>query len=239
MGIEESRSHSKILKGVDMKIKVKQSTVKELEGPEFTTTAPQLLHELYQQREDLNERIQKYVPEIIRDLPRLPDDRFWELVDAFKAVLEYSGKEDMYDKVKWGAEEFSRRALVSGILPFWEYMRFTKQYDEMVSKIYDLLFGKIVGGDDHYGDVLDSYPLHGREAYENALKGVVVKGDPYLGENYVVTRLDESLEFWLPNFLSYFIEMDEEDVYMSSMRDGLKGLDDDDYYVDRWRLENS
>jgi hypothetical protein len=51
-------------------------------------------------------------------------------------------------------------------------------------------------GDDGFGDMTDSFPLHGRRKYEAALKGKLPE-KYHLGENYVAMYLEEAMLKWL------------------------------------------
>jgi len=128
----------------------------------------------------------------------LNDDDFWALMEEFKATLKRYKMDNtekaahsfihsiVWGHYKHGIDEDNRSVA----------LRFVKTYRASTKAIYKPLFDVISGyGDDGYGDILDSFPLFGRERYEKALEGKL-EGDSkaqYQGENYVAMSLDNAI----------------------------------------------
>lgn len=75
-------------------------------------------------------------------------------------------------------------------------LRFYKTYRRLKARLSKALWDVIEGfGDDGYGDVIDSFPLFGRERAEKALKGEIEgeSRDQYQGENYIGMSLENAL----------------------------------------------
>jgi len=103
-------------------------------------------------------------------LELLTDDEFWSILPRYRKEVLSSivGGRD----TEASAHNLSCRMELRGEEKASIYMRFAKTYEAKSAALYKPLFETVEGrGDDGYGDLLDSLPLIGREAYEKALNG--------------------------------------------------------------------
>jgi len=152
--------------------------------------------EIARQMYEIQDEINRAKNAIVETLELMDEDLFWALMDNLKKSIKASGNH------KIGVERFIHNASYGHVAvegKFTEIMdvlRFLKTYEAKVGALYKPLFKVIEGyGDDSYSDMIDSFPLFGRERYEKALKGEI-EGDSenqYQGENYIRTTMDNAL----------------------------------------------
>lgn len=119
----------------------------------------------------------------------LDDNEFWAMIDELNTEIRRTGKKPDYELA---FERFCWEYAFRNENKIDKVVRFIKTYESKVAALYKPLNEVIEGyGDDGYGDILDSFPLFGREKYEKALKGEI-KGDPYQGENYIKMKLTDA-----------------------------------------------
>jgi len=171
--------------------------------------------------ESMLEEIEKQVGEVVKERylqkkkirylflkmrgksPEMEDDRFWKLLDEFRAkcmskfVTERYGNAGRFEH---GATNFAWDFAYGKKNDIYELFSFVSTYEKktrLISKaLWDVVKDK---GDDGYGDFCDSFLMHGREAYEAAVKGELLKPQEELdlGENYVRMRLEEATQkYW-------------------------------------------
>ena len=135
---------------------------------------------------------------VMYTVPLMDDAKFWELVEDFfnKRLSALSGQKERHEAVaRVLAREFTYGSFQdAGIYTF---LSFAKTYAAKVKALYTPLFGVIKGfGDDGYGDILDSFPLFGRDRYEEALLGKITgdSEEQYQGENYVSMHLNDAAQ---------------------------------------------
>jgi len=136
---------------------------------------------------------------IMSKMPLLDDDRFWELVEVIKADMNWRKyvKKGLLrpDRLKRTLRHFTWKFAWGEYKDMYELMSFLNTYEEKVGALYKPLFEVVKDmGDDEYGDFCDSFPLHGREAYEAAVQGRLLHNqeEMHLGENYVRMTLEDS-----------------------------------------------
>jgi len=163
--------------------------------------------------------IRNFTRDVVKEHGLLDKDEFWNELDRFVGIVKQF--RDVYKRTNWSkqaAHEFFRAAMnkdadIEDSLIVC--LRFVTTYDVKVSKIrkaFDRLeeeglceFGM---GDDGFGDMCDSFLLHGREAYVALIEDNVVPKKPDLGENYIVFNLDKAAEEWVRNCV---VELSKED----------------------------
>ena len=140
---------------------------------------------------EMNERkskVEKIVDKMLDGSALMKEDKFWEMTEQLiKGWMRNKSKNDIH--------HFLWKLVFGNKADPYLAMQYVRTYSHMVGRLYEPLFEVIEGfGDDGYGDILDSFPLHGRERYEKALKGEIdgESDDQYLGENYIqMTLLQE------------------------------------------------
>lgn len=137
---------------------------------------------------EINERktkVENIVDEMIDGTAIMKEDLFWELTEQL--IKNWKSA-----KSRLGIHRFIWNFVFGQIDDPYLAMQYIRTYRHKVDRLYKPLFDVIKGfGDDGYGDVLDSFLLHGRERYEKALNGEL-EGDSkaqYQGENYIRTTL--------------------------------------------------
>lgn len=144
----------------------------------------------------LEERLNNKVGTLISESEDMSDDVFWSLTgELINKIEEFNNAEkatsiflqDLINKryIDCDADCDADTAL-----------SYVKKYNEMSGKLYTPLFNVIEGyGDDGYGDIIDAFPLFGRERYEKALKGEIEGNseNQYQGEQYIKLNLFEKL----------------------------------------------
>jgi len=150
--------------------------------------AEKLIGTLRQEQDKAHESLEKIIEGLIEGSSMMDEDEFWENTDHLAKLIK-------------------RRSLVGTAVDsfVWDFvfgkkdnpykvMQYIRTYEDKVNKLYKPLFEVITGfGDDGYGDIIDSFPLHGRERFEKALKEEI-EGDSeaqYQGENYMRTTLTD------------------------------------------------
>ena len=133
----------------------------------------------------------------------LDEHTFWNMIrELNKEIRNTMPLEKKDNRELWSADiELATDRFV------WEYahgskagsfsdvLEFIKTYNKKARALYKPLFNVIEGyGDDGYGDMLDAFPLLGKERYDNALEGII-EGDSenqYQGENYIKMKLEDA-----------------------------------------------
>jgi len=162
----------------------------------------------------INTEIRRIIAKLIREAKPLDDEVFWELTVEELSQLFKNFAQDGHAAYKRTTSEFIRKLVYEKEDPYLA-IRYIKTYDIKVSALYRPLFGVIEGcGDDGYGDVLDSFPLFGRERYEKALKGEIVgtSEEQYQGENYISMSLTDALYDKMPRQLRPDIDEEYESI---------------------------
>jgi hypothetical protein len=171
---------------------------------------------------ELNLKIDFLSNEFAESVEDQEDTLFWDNVEKFKKVLKgFKGdSEKAADEIfrhacfdvaqKNGFEENAERALA-----YWlETAQFVWTYGVKVDKITESLASMGRHGfifcDDSFNDMCDSFPLHGRKVFEEALAGKLPK-KPDLGENYIQYHLTKALEKWLAICVSDLYEEEQEE----------------------------
>jgi len=158
--------------------------------------------------------IRKHFWSVLYKTPFLEDDRFWELLEELKQECMNKQDTELYGcmgRFEHGASSFA-----------WEfaYGKHEGKIDELLSFVQTYenkktlvgrALNKVVEGlsDDSYGDFCDSFLMHGRETFEAALEGRLLKPQKELtlGENYIHLRLEEAAQsYWA----SLCLRKDEE-----------------------------
>jgi hypothetical protein len=151
---------------------------------------------------------------VTEDHGLLCQDEFWSELDRLVGIVRQF--RDVYKRTNWpeqATDEFFRSAVyaasrisaddVEGALV--KCIRFVATYEDEVNRIYKALeyleeegheFGL---SDDGFGDLCDSFPLHGRAAYSALVEDGMVPKKPYLGENYVAMYLNRAAVNWVRN----------------------------------------
>jgi len=121
---------------------------------------------------------EKAMMAIERAIEPLSDDEFWSMVEAFRERI-ISGF-PMNQNTKDSVHNLHCDMPETGSAKALKFIRFVKAWEAKTVEAYHPLFGVIQDrSDDSYGDLLDSFPLVGREVYEKALAG-------YYGKEYAV-----------------------------------------------------
>jgi len=105
------------------------------------------------------------------DLDCLNDDRFWDILNKFRSLLNRKGL-----STTLAVDELFRLATETDAdvgennYSTLEAIRFAKTYRVKAAVLYKPLFDVIEGrGDDSYGDLLDNLPLMGQDMYKQLI----------------------------------------------------------------------
>ena len=174
--------------------------------------------ELSEQKRELNKRIRNLFYSVAGSVLGMKDEeRFWELMTVLQKECTSPFVSERYGdagRFKHGTSTFAWKFAFGDYSDdFYELLSFIKTYNEKTGKISKALYDVVEGyGDDGYGDFCDSFLMHGREAYEKALQGELVKDakDLDLGENYVRTNLETAA---MEYFEGYAFHKKEDEKY--------------------------
>ena len=161
---------------------------------------------------DAQKQYEKSWDAFFENVPLLEIGRFWKMVDKLKELIVERMPTNSSLATDRAIDEFFRLAQTEATFyTFGEAVQFAKTWDELKSKLYDVLFNIVTDkGDDGYGDLMDSLPLAGPLVYEQCVNkilknnkdiikslGLAFKGDEKMvkfvfhGENYFRMRLEE------------------------------------------------
>jgi len=153
--------------------------------------------EIARQMYQIQDEISKAKSAIIEELEPIEDKYFWAMID----VINKNIKQTKNHKI--GVERFIHNASFGHVdilgheTDIIDVLRFYKAYQVKTGELYNSLLLIIEGyGDDSYGDIVDSFPLFGKERYEKALKGKIEgkSEDQYQGENYIRLTMDKKTD---------------------------------------------
>jgi len=159
------------------------------------------------EREALTKSITNAVENLVEKSEPLDDSTFWSLVDRLKDFIKIrhnsyvEGIGSFLHTVVFG--HYASKGLETD---GFTALSFVRMYEEKVASLYKPLFDVIeLGGDDTYNDILDSFPLFGKDRFEKALHGEIIgtSEDQYQGENYIGMRLEEKLVDYFSTFCVY------------------------------------
>lgn len=131
--------------------------------------------------------------DFVDSLASLDDDQFWKWVDRLKEYLP-SKKQDHLNGMLSPFFRFVLDYKEESATSFNEVLRFSKTYKEKVSSVRKVCEKTIQGcSSDTFYDLMDTFPLLGKEMYDKAMDGHMW-GDYkdaglYLGEWYVSKKL--------------------------------------------------
>ena len=137
----------------------------------------------------LQKKIRLEIDSLIAGTSSLSDDEFWALMDEL--IETVSRRKQNYELA---IENFLWDYFFGRKVNPYLMMRFVRTYAEKAGALHQPLSEVITGfGDDGYGDVIDSFPLFGRERYEKALKGQIegTSEEQTQGENYIASTLND------------------------------------------------
>jgi len=154
-------------------------------------------------------KVEKLVDKLIEGSALMGDDDFWAAIKDLAKEVKYAK-----DNTKLACDRFLHEYIFGRKTDPYAAMRFIRTYNKKVDALYKPLFDTIDGfGDDGYGDILDSFPLFGRERYEKALKGEIEGSskDQYQGENYMRMSLEDVFKKKFAIACWYEVRDSEED----------------------------
>jgi len=139
---------------------------------------------------------------IMNEVAPIYYEDFWPLIDVLNKEIKRLGShrlgvESFVHNAAFGHTSYYPLGSTKKVYTTMDMtMGFVKRYEQICEDLYKPLFDVIEGfGDDGYGDILDSFPLHGRQRVEMGLKGEIdgTSEDQYQGENYVRMNLNDTL----------------------------------------------
>ena len=173
------------------------------------------------ERAQLYCEVSGWVDSIVGVLGPLEDNPFWDQMgDLIKVVENYR---DGLKRSNWPAQvanEIMRAVAVDSpnaedaFRRMVKMVRFVAAYDRKVQKVIGV-FGRMDRdfglGNDGFGDMCDSYPLHGRLIFEASLKGDLPSKQS-LGENYMRSNLQKYQRLWVMRVIHDLYRKEEDDT---------------------------
>jgi len=157
------------------------------------------------------EAILNFQEHVVKEQGTLGQDEFWPELDKFVAIVKKF--RDGFKRSNWSeqaADEFFRAAICQDKEAIIRCVRFVATYEAKVAKICKTLnrlekdgTHELGLGDDGFGDLCDSFLLHGRDAYKRLMEEGVVPKNPALGENYIAMNLTRAAKEWVRNCVAW------------------------------------
>lgn len=157
---------------------------------------------------DLDKVVFSFTNELV--LVPMCNKDFWTLLHHLKEIILTF--RDSLERSNWpegASDEFCRSAITcqtseeDKTKAIIRCVKFANAYRQKVreahkrfSDLHDQEKHKFFMGDDTFSDMCDSFPLHGQEVFEEAMRGNLPE-DPELGENYMRMSLENAAKKWL------------------------------------------
>jgi len=177
--------------------------------------APEALETMRNAKKTFGKIKREFLHNVEKELDPMDDDNFWRYVDRLKELMErFKNYKAGRNTIKDACQELFRKAVIEhDNAAYINCIRFSVKWRmltrEISKKLYDHPSSEGLG-DDSYGDMLDSFPMHGRETTEKVLRGDIEKDDYYIGENYFGLHLSEGAERYFDVYISNIKELEDE-----------------------------
>jgi len=184
--------------------------------------APEALQTMWDAKKAFGKIQREFIRTVEKELGPMDDDNFWRYVDQLKELMErYKRYKAGRNTVKDACHELFRKAVVHhGNDAYLNCVRFSIKWEKLTREVSKMLYehpsSEGLGGDS-YGDMLDSFPIHGRETTENVLNGKIDKDSYYIGENYFRLHLEEAAKIYFKTYITNIQEEEEQTASMMSM----------------------